>query len=79
MSVWTAWVTQLIDDHRMGRIKLTNWEEEFCQGFIDRGWPTPTEKQRAVMLKMAEKTGVGLPDEPDTPMSREPDDPTRPF
>ena len=42
--------------------QLTSWEEGFCQSFVDRGWQTPTDKQRGVFERMCKKFDVDLPD-----------------
>ena len=42
--------------------ELTSWEEGFCQSFVDRGWATPTDKQRGVFERMCSKFDVDVPD-----------------
>lgn len=55
---WTMVARELLNDHDD---ELNEWETEFCEGFIDRGWASPTPKQRAVFERIANKCGVECP------------------
>jgi hypothetical protein len=40
---------------------LTDWEDNFVRGFIDRGYREPTYKQKAVFEKIADKLELACP------------------
>jgi hypothetical protein len=52
---WRALAEDLLDED------INDWETEFCEGFIARGWASPSEKQRAVFERMADKFGLNTP------------------
>lgn len=56
---WQAVVREMLDEHAD---ELTEWERGFLDSFRTRGWHTPTERQRAVLERIAEKCGVEVPD-----------------
>ena len=41
--------------------RLNQWETEFCEGFIERGWDEPTEKQKPIFERIGRKCGVDTP------------------
>jgi hypothetical protein len=40
---------------------VTPWEREFFESFLERSYPMPTDKQRAIFIKVAQKCGVRYP------------------
>lgn len=59
LGSWRFLTRALLDDYRS---RLTPWEVDFCEGFLDRGWPRPTPKQQAVFEKIANKCNLELPE-----------------
>ena len=59
LGSWRYFTRTLLDDYRP---RLTPWELDFCEGFLDRGWPCPTPKQQAVFEKIANKCNLELPE-----------------
>ena len=57
-STWPGLARELRDMHFD---KLTPWEKNFVQGFCDRGWDTPTDKQRKIFERIANKLELDLP------------------
>lgn len=49
-----------IRDHFFG--ELNDWEEGFVESFIERGWPSPTEKQKGVFERIADKLDLDCPE-----------------
>jgi hypothetical protein len=52
-SDWQELAQSLLDD-----CALSDWETGFCENFIERGWDTPTDKQREVFARMRRKFGL---------------------
>lgn len=63
-GTWQALVRDLLEEHGE---QLSEWEEGFLESFRRRGWHTPTDRQRPVFERIANKLGVDLPDDPDDP------------
>jgi hypothetical protein len=55
---WATLARQMLDCDD----DLTEWETGFLQNYVDRGWPSPTIKQRAVMERLAQKLGFDTPE-----------------
>lgn len=55
---WRDLCRELLDDCSED---LTEWETEFVESYLERGWPSPTTKQQAVFERIAEKCGVETP------------------
>lgn len=45
--------------------RLTDWEHEFLQNYVDRRWSYPSERQRVVLERVANKCSVAVPAESD--------------
>lgn len=58
-SPWREFIQYVIDHYDD---ELTDWERDFCRSFLDRGFPVPTPKQEACLMKMARTLGVDPPD-----------------
>lgn len=58
-SGWREFARMLKDEHEDD---LTEWEWNFVLSFIARGFDTPTEKQRAIFERIAEKCDLETPD-----------------
>lgn len=56
---WTAFCKHLMLNHEDD---LSDWEQGFVESFIERGWSSPTPKQREVFERIARKCHVVLPD-----------------
>lgn len=56
----TEWTWPLICEHCLTEhpMILTDFERSFLQGFLDRGWAAPTQKQLPIMQRIAVKCGV---------------------
>lgn len=54
---WQALVRELLDQPD----NLSEWEEGFLESFASRRWHTPTDRQRAVLERIADKLGLELP------------------
>lgn len=56
---WTALAKDLmlnyVDD-------LNDWEQGFVESYVERGWDSPTDKQRGVFERMCAKCGLAMPD-----------------
>lgn len=55
---WQAIVREMLDEHAD---ELSDWEQGFLESFRTRGWHTPTDRQRAVIERIADKLGIDLP------------------
>lgn len=55
---WQAIVREMLEEHPDA---LTQWEREFLESFQSRRWHTPTERQRAVLERIADKLDLELP------------------
>ena len=55
----------LADNLLNGGHHLTQWEQEFCWSFLDRGFREPTERMKDVFLRMAEDYNEDAPDDDD--------------
>jgi len=55
---WRGVAQDLLDNHDH---LLTEWERGFFGSYLERRWGTPTDKQRAIFERVADKVGVGLP------------------
>lgn len=55
---WQAIVREMLDEHSG---ELSDWERGFLDSFRARGWHTPSDRQRAVLERMADKLGLDLP------------------
>ena len=55
---WRSVAKEMLDCHDD---LLTEWERGFFQSYVERRWSIPTEKQRAIFERVADKTGVSLP------------------
>lgn len=56
---WQALARLIRDKHERD---ITDWEYGFIESFIERGWPTPTEKQRKIFQRIAAKLDILCPD-----------------
>ena len=56
VSSWQRLATDLLTEN------LSEWERNFCKGFVARGFDTPTTKQQRVFDGMAQKFGYESPD-----------------
>jgi hypothetical protein len=55
---WNALAHELLDDNATD---LTTWEEEFLGSFLQRGYGTPTDRQKSVFSRIADKCGLRTP------------------
>lgn len=58
-QTWTAFARALQSQHWND---LSDWEQGFIDSFIERGFATPTPKQRWVFERIAAKCHVELPE-----------------
>lgn len=58
-KTWVGLAKQMLEDDDE---LLTPWEQEFCESFLERGWGTPSPKQRAVFERIADKCGMDCPE-----------------
>jgi hypothetical protein len=58
LSPWQTFALTLAQEYEQG---LSDWETEFVNGFIERGYATPTDKQQAVFNKIANKLRLDPP------------------
>lgn len=56
---WQSLARLIRDNHERN---VTDWEYGFVESFIERGWPTPTEKQRKIFQRIAVKLDLICPD-----------------
>lgn len=56
-SEWRDLAEELLADY-----DLTDWEIDFCQDFLDRGFPEPTDRMKDVFRDIAEKYDLELPE-----------------
>ena len=52
---WRSLARELVSGY-----ELSEWEQEFLTSFLDRGWSIPSEKQRAVFVRIASGHGIEI-------------------
>lgn len=55
---WQAIIREMLEEYADD---LTEWEEGFLDSFRRRGWHSPSERQRAVLERIADKLELELP------------------
>ena len=55
---WTSLAKELDE---MFHDQLTPWEQGFIESYRKRGWASPTEKQRKIFERIAERLDLDLP------------------
>ena len=57
---WKAFAVECLDDQKH---RLTAWEVDFCESWVERPFPHPTPKQRAIFERLADRFDMELPDD----------------
>ena len=59
-SEWENLAQKIINDHVD---EIGDWEYGFLESFLDRGFPTPTPRQREVFIRLCDEYGLECPDD----------------